>query len=61
MHSAGNIAGAGNILLGDGSAQQCTSASLRKTWLRYATDSGNFATNDIIHTTTNGFIRFIFP
>ncbi|MGD0815578.1 MAG: type II secretion system protein [Verrucomicrobiota bacterium] len=61
MHSAGNIAGAGNILLGDGSAQQCTSASLRKTWLRNAADSGNFATNDMIHTTANGSIRFIFP
>jgi prepilin-type N-terminal cleavage/methylation domain-containing protein len=61
MHSAGKIAGAGNILLGDCSVQQCTSASLRNTWLRYATNCGNFATNDTLHTTANGSIRFIFP
>jgi competence protein ComGC len=33
MHSRGNPAGAGNILLGDGSAQQVTSANLNVNWL----------------------------
>jgi competence protein ComGC len=61
MHSAGNIAGAGNIMLGDGSAQQVTSAGLRQNWLRNAVDSGNFAAVDTHHTTNNGSIRFLFP
>jgi hypothetical protein len=61
IHSAGNIAGAGNLLLGDGSAQQCTSAGLRRTWLTNATDLGNFATYDKIHTVANGSIRLLFP
>lgn len=61
IHSHGNIAGAGNIMLGDGSAQQCASVFLRKNWLRNATDSGNFATNDKIHTAANGSIRLLFP
>lgn len=61
IHSAGNIAGAGNIMLGDGSAQQCTSVGLRQTWLRNAINSGNFATNDQIHTTAGGSIRLLFP
>jgi prepilin-type N-terminal cleavage/methylation domain-containing protein len=39
LHSAGNVAGAGNIMLGDGSAQQCTSAALRLTWLKNAQDN----------------------
>jgi len=61
MHSAGNTAGAGNILLGDGSAQQCTSAALRANWLKYATNLGNFATNDTTHTAAGGSIRLLFP
>jgi competence protein ComGC len=61
MHSAGNIAGAGNIMLGDGSAQQCTSAGLRQTWLVNASDLGNFAAKDIIHSTNHGDIRLLFP
>jgi len=44
LHSAGNVAGAGNILLGDGSAQQVSSGALRTTWLKNAVDSGNFST-----------------
>jgi hypothetical protein len=36
MHSAGSRAGAGNILLGDGSAQQVTSGNLRQNWLTNA-------------------------
>ncbi len=51
LHSAGNIAGAGNILLGDGSAQQCTSAGLRLSWLHNAADQ----------TTPTGEVRWIFP
>jgi prepilin-type N-terminal cleavage/methylation domain-containing protein len=42
IHSAGNVAGAGNILLGDGSAQQCTSAGLRINWMHNAGDKGFF-------------------
>jgi prepilin-type N-terminal cleavage/methylation domain-containing protein len=62
MHSAGNIAGAGNLLLGDGSSQQCTSASLRKTWLANAADGGYF---DMLGNPTaksaSGDIHLIFP
>ncbi len=61
MHSADNPSGAGNILLGDGSAQQCTSAGLRLNWLRNAVDLGNFATNDHLHSTNRGDIRLLFP
>jgi competence protein ComGC len=61
MHSVDNTAGAGNILLGDGSAQQCTSAGLRLNWLRNAVDLGNFATNDHLHSTNRGDIRLLFP
>jgi type II secretory pathway pseudopilin PulG len=61
MHSAGNTAGAGNILLGDGSAQQCTSAAFRLNWLKNASDLGNFANFDRLHTTNNGSVRFLFP
>jgi len=61
IHSAGNVAGAGNIMLGDGSAQQCTSASLRLNWLKNATNLGNFAASDTIHTAAKGDIRLLFP
>jgi len=61
LHSAGNLAGAGNVLLGDGSAQQVTSGSLRLNWLKNGEDSGNWATSDTTHTTANGDIRFLFP
>jgi prepilin-type N-terminal cleavage/methylation domain-containing protein len=61
MHSTGNLEGFGNILLGDGSAQQCTSASLRQTWLRNGTNLGNFAGSDKIHTPADGSIRLLFP
>jgi prepilin-type N-terminal cleavage/methylation domain-containing protein len=59
LHSAGNIAGAGNILLGDGSSQQCTSASLRKTWLANAEDQGYF--DNLGGTSASGDIHLIFP
>ena len=61
MHSVGNLAGAGNILLGDGSAQQCTSAGLRQNWIRNAISDGNFSTNDKIHSANRGDIRLLFP
>jgi len=48
MHSYGNPSGAGNILLGDGSGQQMSSASWRLNWLPNA------------QTGTNG-IRLVFP
>lgn len=62
LHSAGNIAGAGNILLGDGSSQQCTSAGLRQNWLHNAADNGNFATSQsATYTSGSGFVRWVFP
>jgi type II secretory pathway pseudopilin PulG len=60
LHSAGNLAGAGNVLLGDGSAQQVTSGSLRLNWLKNGEDQGNFGTGET-YTTANGDIRFLFP
>jgi hypothetical protein len=59
LHSAGNIAGAGNIMLGDGSAQQCTSAGLRQTWLVNAADGGYF--DALGGTSASGDIHLIFP
>jgi prepilin-type N-terminal cleavage/methylation domain-containing protein len=58
LHSAGNTAGAGNILLGDGSAQQVTSGNLRLNWLKNAVDAGNFASSQ---TSQPGYVRLIFP
>jgi hypothetical protein len=59
LHSAGNIAGAGNIMLGDGSAQQCTSAGLRQTWLVNAEDNGFF--DSLGGSTASGDVHLIFP
>jgi prepilin-type N-terminal cleavage/methylation domain-containing protein len=59
LHSGGNISGAGNILLGDGSAQQCSSANLRQSWLKNAQDNGNFDT--LGGSTTAGAIHWVFP
>jgi len=53
MHSHGNPAGSGNILLGDGSVQQMSSASFSKNWLINAQTGTNFPG-------TNG-IRLVFP
>jgi prepilin-type N-terminal cleavage/methylation domain-containing protein len=61
LHSAGNIAGAGNVLLGDGSAQQCTSAAFRQTWLHNGEDSGYFDTAEASQTTALGDIHILFP
>lgn len=60
LHSAGNTAGAGNILLGDGSAQQCTSAGFRQNWLKNALDGGNYSTVTG-GSASNGDIHLIFP
>ncbi|HEY3857942.1 MAG TPA: DUF1559 domain-containing protein [Verrucomicrobiae bacterium] len=61
MHSAGNTSGAGNILLGDGSAQQVTSGNFRLNWLRNATDSGNFAMISPGRQLPSGSVALIFP
>jgi len=52
MHSDGNPAGAGNILLGDGSAQQVTSAGFRTNWFKRALQNG---------PTSYSGLRLIFP
>jgi prepilin-type N-terminal cleavage/methylation domain-containing protein len=44
MHSGNNNSGAGNLLLGDGSAQQVTSSALQGTWaINCAPDAQNWA------------------
>jgi hypothetical protein len=60
LHSAGNLAGAGNVMLGDGSAQQVTSGSLRLNWLKNAVDSGGFNSTST-YTSAQGYIRLLFP
>jgi prepilin-type N-terminal cleavage/methylation domain-containing protein len=42
LHSAGNTAGSGNILLGDGSGQQTSSANFNANWLKNAADQGGW-------------------
>jgi prepilin-type N-terminal cleavage/methylation domain-containing protein len=59
IHSAQNLAGAGNIMLGDGSASQVTSGGFRNNWLRNAEDQGNFAS--AAYSTANGDVRLLFP
>jgi prepilin-type N-terminal cleavage/methylation domain-containing protein len=59
LHSAGNTSGAGNIMLGDGSAQQVTSGNFRLNWLKNAEDAGNF--NSGSYTTANGDVAMVFP
>lgn len=58
MHSAGDFAGAGNILLGDGSVQSTTTATLNEKWLPNAQDSGNWPSN---HIPVSPSIRLVFP
>jgi type II secretory pathway pseudopilin PulG len=58
MHSDGNPAGAGNILLGDGSAQQVTSASFNANWLRNAAPTTNWPAS---HVPATPSIRLVFP
>jgi len=59
LHSAGNLAGAGNILLGDGSAQQVTSGNLRVNWLKNGEDAGNFGPSE--PSSAQGAVRLLFP
>jgi len=51
MHSHGNRAGCGNIMLGDGSVQQATSEGLNEDWLKAARATA----------TSSAGMRFIFP
>lgn len=57
MHSAGNSVGAGNILMGDGSVQQCSSARFVQDYLTNALDIGN----GVPSPNVNGAIRLAFP
>jgi len=57
MHSLGNPAGAGNIMLGDGSAQEITSGSLTHLWLPNA----QTWTNSPASATNQSGIRLVFP
>jgi prepilin-type N-terminal cleavage/methylation domain-containing protein len=65
LHSAGNTAGSGNILLGDGSGQQMSSASFQLNWLKNAADQGNFNGNQGNYANpgagTAPYVRFCFP
>jgi hypothetical protein len=58
IHSAGNSAGAGNILLGDGSAQQVSTLSFRANWLRNADPTTNWPAG---HVPSSPSIRVLFP
>jgi len=58
MHSAGKPAGAGNILLGDGSVQQTTTADVNQTWLRISTPTTNWPAGQ---APTTPSIRLVFP
>lgn len=58
MHSAGNSAGAGNFLLGDGSGQQASSTSFNQNWLRNATPTINWPAG---HVPSSPSIRLVFP
>ncbi len=58
MHSAGKTAGAGNILLGDGSVQQVSSATFRKNWLPNANPTTNWPAG---HVPASPSIRLVFP
>lgn len=59
IHTAGNVAGAGNIALGDGSAQQVTSAGFKLNWLKNAgPDAGNFGN---VTPKLASDIRLVFP
>jgi len=58
MHSLGSSDGAGNILLGDGSAQQCSSAGFRMNWLRNADPTTNWPVG---HIPSVPSIRVLFP
>jgi hypothetical protein len=58
IHSEGNPAGAGNILLGDGSAQQVSSAGFVGDWLSHAEATTNWPAS---HIPSSPSIRLVFP
>jgi len=58
MHSDGNPAGAGNILLGDGHVQQVSTASFNKDWLRNAAPTTNWPAG---HVPATPSIRVVLP
>jgi type II secretory pathway pseudopilin PulG len=58
MHSAGNSSGAGNILLGDGSAQQGSTVALNQIYLRNAPPTTNWPAG---HVPASPSIRLVFP
>jgi type II secretory pathway pseudopilin PulG len=58
MHSAGNPPGCGNILLGDGSGQQMSSASFNQNWLHNAEGTNNWPAGRVPATPS---IRLVFP
>jgi type II secretory pathway pseudopilin PulG len=58
IHSHGNTNGAGNILLGDGSVQQCTSFRLMSDYMINALDGGNFPAG---YTNNTNSFRLLFP
>jgi hypothetical protein len=60
MHSAaaGNSAGAGNILMGDDSAQEVSTLSFRETWLPNANPTIDWPAG---HIPASPSIRVLFP
>jgi hypothetical protein len=58
MHSANGKDDQGDILLGDGSAQQASSVSLRANWLGYANPTTNWPAG---HAPPVPSIRLVFP
>jgi hypothetical protein len=58
IHSAANASGAGNILLGDGSVQQVSTASFNQQWLPNADPTTNWPAG---HVPANPSIRLVFP
>jgi prepilin-type N-terminal cleavage/methylation domain-containing protein len=58
IHSSGNPVGAGNILLGDGSGQQVSSAYLNRQWMPNAQGTNNWPTG---HVPATPSIRLVFP
>jgi prepilin-type N-terminal cleavage/methylation domain-containing protein len=65
LHSAGNSAGSGNILLGDGSGQQMSSANFNVSWLKNAADQGNWSPNQTAYASPAAgiapYVRLCFP
>lgn len=60
IHSGNSTTGAGNLLLGDGSGQQMSTASLLSTWLRNAADVGNFNSAQSSYSSPPD-MRYCFP